>query len=44
MNAPGGFTLDSNGNVIQVDTIQVIFNKSVPWHTCSSPRTWWADF
>jgi cytochrome bd ubiquinol oxidase subunit I len=31
MNAPGGFTLDSNGNVITVDPIQVIFNKSMPW-------------
>ena len=31
MNAPGGFTLDSEGNVIQVDPIGVIFNASMPW-------------
>ena len=31
MNAPVGFTLDSNGHVVQVDPIQVIFNKSMPW-------------
>jgi hypothetical protein len=31
MNAPAGFTLDSDGNVIDVDPIQVIFNKSLPW-------------
>jgi cytochrome bd ubiquinol oxidase subunit I len=31
MNAPAGFTLDSNGNVITVDPIQVIFNDSMPW-------------
>jgi cytochrome bd ubiquinol oxidase subunit I len=31
MNAPGGFTLDSSGNVIEVDPIEVIFNKSMPW-------------
>ncbi len=31
MNAPAGFTLDANGNVVQVDPIQVIFNKSMPW-------------
>jgi cytochrome bd ubiquinol oxidase subunit I len=30
MNAPAGFTLDSNGNVIKVDPIQVIFNDSMP--------------
>ena len=31
MNAPAGFTLDSNGHVVQVDPIQVIFNESMPW-------------
>jgi cytochrome d ubiquinol oxidase subunit I len=31
MNAPSGFELDSNGNVIKVDPIQVIFNESMPW-------------
>jgi cytochrome bd ubiquinol oxidase subunit I len=31
MNAPSGFELDSNGNVIKVDPIQVIFNDSMPW-------------
>jgi cytochrome bd ubiquinol oxidase subunit I len=31
MNAPSGFTLDSNGNVITVDPVQVIFNDSMPW-------------
>ena len=31
MNAPAGFTLDSNGNVITVDPVQVIFNDSMPW-------------
>ena len=30
MNAPAGFTLDSNGNVVDVDPIQVIFNDSMP--------------
>jgi cytochrome bd ubiquinol oxidase subunit I len=31
MNAPSGFTLDSNGNVVQVEPMQVIFNDSMPW-------------
>ena len=31
MNAPGGFTLDSDGHIVQVDPIQVIFNKAMPW-------------
>ena len=31
MNAPAGFTLDSNGNVIEVDPVRVIFNDSMPW-------------
>jgi cytochrome d ubiquinol oxidase subunit I len=31
MNAPAGFTLDSNGNVIEVNPVQVIFNASMPW-------------
>jgi cytochrome d ubiquinol oxidase subunit I len=31
MNAPAGFTLDSNGNVVQVIPVQVIFNASMPW-------------
>jgi cytochrome d ubiquinol oxidase subunit I len=31
MNAPAGFTLDSTGNVVDVDPIQVIFNASMPW-------------
>jgi len=30
MNAPGGFTLDSNGEVVDVDPWGVIFNKSMP--------------
>jgi cytochrome bd ubiquinol oxidase subunit I len=30
MNAPAGFTLDSDGNVVEVDPIGVIFNKSMP--------------
>jgi cytochrome bd ubiquinol oxidase subunit I len=30
MNAPSGFVLDSNGQVIEVDPIQVIFNDSMP--------------
>jgi cytochrome bd ubiquinol oxidase subunit I len=31
MNAPSGFVLDSNGNVVSVDPVQVIFNDSMPW-------------
>ena len=31
MNAPSGFEIDSNGNVIKVDPVQVIFNDSMPW-------------
>jgi cytochrome d ubiquinol oxidase subunit I len=31
MNAPAGFTLDSNGNVVTVNPVQVIFNASMPW-------------
>jgi cytochrome d ubiquinol oxidase subunit I len=31
MNAPSGFVLDSNGNVVSVDPVQVIFNASMPW-------------
>jgi cytochrome d ubiquinol oxidase subunit I len=31
MNAPAGFTLDSNGNVVTVDPVQVIFNASMLW-------------
>jgi cytochrome d ubiquinol oxidase subunit I len=30
MNAPSGFTLDSNGNVVAVDPVGVIFNDSMP--------------
>ncbi|MCX5046600.1 cytochrome ubiquinol oxidase subunit I [Aldersonia sp. NBC_00410] len=30
MNSPSGFTLDSNGVVVEVDPIGVIFNKSMP--------------
>ena len=30
MNAPSGFMLDSDGRVIEVDPIQVIFNDSMP--------------
>ena len=30
MNAPSGFVLDSDGQVIEVDPIQVIFNDSMP--------------
>lgn len=33
MNAPSGFTLDSNGTVVAVDPIGVIFNKSMPLQT-----------
>jgi cytochrome bd ubiquinol oxidase subunit I len=30
MNAPSGFTLDSDGNVVDVDPIEVIFNDAMP--------------
>ena len=30
MNAPGGFTLNASGQVIAVDPVGVIFNKSMP--------------
>jgi cytochrome d ubiquinol oxidase subunit I len=30
MNAPAGFTMDSNGNVVDVDPVGVIFNDSMP--------------
>jgi cytochrome d ubiquinol oxidase subunit I len=30
MNAPSGFTLDSNGDVVDVDPIKVIFNDAMP--------------
>ena len=30
MNSPSGFTLDSAGNVVKVDPIEVIFNDSMP--------------
>ena len=30
MNAPSGFKLDSNGDVVEVDPISVIFNDSMP--------------
>lgn len=30
MNTPSGFTLDAAGNVIEVDPLGVIFNKSMP--------------
>ena len=30
MNAPSGFTLDSDGDVVDVDPIEVIFNDSMP--------------
>jgi len=30
MNSPAGFTLDSAGNVVEVDPIGVIFNKGMP--------------
>jgi cytochrome d ubiquinol oxidase subunit I len=30
MNAPDGFTLDSTGNVIDVDPVSVIFNDAMP--------------
>ena len=30
MNSPSGFTLDSDGAVVEVDPIQVIFNDSMP--------------
>ena len=30
MNAPGGFTLNADGQIIAVDPIGVIFNKSMP--------------
>src|SRR4051795_5586210 len=30
MNAPGGFTLNSSGEVIAVDPVGVIFNKAMP--------------
>ncbi len=31
MNAPAGFTLDSNGKPTKVDPFNVIFNKALPW-------------
>jgi hypothetical protein len=39
MNAPAGFVLDSNGQVVKVMPVQVIFNASMPWqrHTWSLP-------
>jgi cytochrome d ubiquinol oxidase subunit I len=30
MNAPSGFTLDSEGNVVDVDPVKVIFNDAMP--------------
>src|SRR5215510_533023 len=30
MNAPAGFTLDSSGNVVDVDPWRVIFNDAMP--------------
>lgn len=30
MNTPSGFTLDADGNVTEVDPLEVIFNKSMP--------------
>jgi cytochrome d ubiquinol oxidase subunit I len=33
MNAPAGYTLDSSGNVVDVDPIGVIFNPSMPLQT-----------
>jgi cytochrome d ubiquinol oxidase subunit I len=33
MNAPSGFTLDSDGNVVDVDPVGVIFNKAMPLQT-----------
>jgi cytochrome bd ubiquinol oxidase subunit I len=30
MNSPSGFTLDSNGNVVDVDPVGVIFNDAMP--------------
>ncbi|NUR08800.1 MAG: cytochrome ubiquinol oxidase subunit I [Nocardioidaceae bacterium] len=30
MNAPSGFTLDAQGNVVEVDPVQVIFNDAMP--------------
>ncbi len=30
MNAPSGFTLDSSGDVVEVDPIKVIFNDAMP--------------
>ena len=30
MNAPSGFALDSSGNVVDVDPVEVIFNDSMP--------------
>ena len=30
MNAPSGFTLDSSGKVVDVDPVEVIFNKAMP--------------
>lgn len=31
MNAPTGYTLDAQGNVVDVDPVRVIFNDSMPW-------------
>jgi cytochrome bd ubiquinol oxidase subunit I len=30
MNSPSGFTLDSNGDVVDVDPVEVIFNDAMP--------------
>lgn len=30
MNAPAGFTLDSHGDVVEVNPVEVIFNKAMP--------------
>jgi cytochrome bd ubiquinol oxidase subunit I len=30
MNSPSGFTLDSSGKVVDVDPVEVIFNKAMP--------------
>jgi cytochrome d ubiquinol oxidase subunit I len=33
MNAPSGFTLDSSGDVVSVDPVEVIFNDAMPLET-----------
>ncbi|MGW7686331.1 cytochrome ubiquinol oxidase subunit I, partial [Kribbella sp. NPDC054772] len=33
MNAPGGFTMNANGEITKVEPLEVIFNKAMPWQS-----------